>query len=349
MIPYSPEQRFIIIRKIYSSPGNVLSLSELCAYAAVSRSGYYKWLDTIDERKQKEEKDRKDFDLILEAFQYRGYKKGARQIHMRLLRNKKPVRMNIKKIRRLMDKYGLKCPIRKVNPYRKLAKATYENKVAPNLLSRKFKAYGPRTILLTDITYIPVSKSIDNKRFAYLSVIMDAFTKEILAHVLSDNLKEDFVLETVRILIEKHGISLSAETLIHSDQGVHYTSVKFSTLINNHALRQSMSRRGNCWDNAPQESLWGHMKDEVSDKLYACNTVKQMIPVIDDWVDYYNNDRYQWQLAKLAPAEYYKYVTTHEYPLKDTLPPQIPTFEDIKTVGQTAKSMSAEQDACHPG
>ena len=74
-----------------------------------------------------------------------------------------------------------------------------------------------------------------------------------------------------------------------------------------------MSRRGNCWDNAPQESLFGHMKDEID--LDGCSTFGEVKAVIDDWMDYYNNDRYQWQLAKLSPNEYYKYITTGEYPL----------------------------------
>lgn len=75
-----------------------------------------------------------------------------------------------------------------------------------------------------------------------------------------------------------------------------------------------MSRRGNCWDNAPQESFFGHMKDEID--LRGCTTFMQVKSIIDDWMDYYNNERYQWQLAKLSPNEYYQYITTGIYPLK---------------------------------
>lgn len=74
-----------------------------------------------------------------------------------------------------------------------------------------------------------------------------------------------------------------------------------------------MSHRGNCWDNAPQESFFGHMKDEIDIKKCTCfEEVKQ---IIDDWIDYYNNERYQWQLANLSPNEYYEYITTGIYPL----------------------------------
>lgn len=217
--------------------------------------------------------------------------------------------MNVKKIRRLMRKYGLKCPIRKANPYRRMAKALKTSNVAPNLLNREFETHGPRSVLLTDITYIINGKAPR----CYMSTIIDACTKELLAWVLSESLEIDFVLETVNQLVENHGAALTAETLIHSDQGSHYTSVQFVRLIKDSELRQSMSRRANCWDNAPQESFYGHMKDEID--ISCCMTFGEVYQVIGDWADYYNNDRYQWDLAKLSPREYYSYITSGEYPL----------------------------------
>lgn len=288
---------------------NMLTVSMLCEIAKVSRSGYYNWVKSEDIRIKKEEQDRKDFEIILVAYQYRGYEKGAKGIYMRLLHMNPPIIMNVKKIRRLMKKYNLFCSIRQANPYRRMAKALKTNNVADNILNREFKDHGPRMILLTDITYIPYS----NTR-SYLSVILDAFTKEVLAYVLSSSLEIDFVLETVNILIGKHGISLSRETLVHSDQGCHYTSYSFIQILKDKQLRQSMSRKGNCWDNAPQESFFGHMKDEID--LSNCKAFNEVKDIIDDWMDYYNNERYQWNLAKLSPVEYYKYITTGEYPLK---------------------------------
>lgn len=281
----------------------------LCEIAHVSRSGYYNWVNSEDMRDKKESHDQKSFELILQAYQYRGYDKGARGIYMRLIHMDPPVIMNIKKIRRLMKKYNLFCPIRRANPYRRMANALKTNNVADNILNREFKLHGPRMVLLTDITYI----AYNNTR-CYLSVILDAFTKEVLSYVLSASLEVDFVLETVNILVEKHGISLSSETLVHSDQGCHYTSYSFIQILKDKQLRQSMSRRGNCWDNAPQESFFGHMKDEID--LSKCKTFNDVKDIIDDWIEYYNNDRYQWNLAKLSPVEYYQYVKTGEYPLK---------------------------------
>lgn len=301
--------KFKIINEMIQRENNLLTVSMLCEIAQVSRSGYYNWVNSENIRIEKEEKDKKDFEVILQAYRYRGYDKGARGIYMRLIHLDHPVIMNIKKIRRLMKKYNLFCPIRQANPYRRMAKALKTNNVADNILNREFKEHGPRMVLLTDITYIPY-----NNTRCYLSVILDAFTKEVLSYVLSTSLEVDFVLETVNILIEKHGISLSTETLIHSDQGCHYTSYSFIQILKDKQLRQSMSRKGNCWDNSPQESFFGHMKDEID--LSKCKTFNDVKVIIDDWIEYYNNERYQWNLAKLSPVEYYKYVKTGEYPLK---------------------------------
>ena len=308
MITAKPAVKFEVIRDTLIQGNNILNISDLCKIAGVSRSGYYRWINAEESRNIRNLKDEGDFQLILEAYQYRGYSKGARSIYMRLLHLNPPVVMNIKKIRRLMKKYSLFCPIRKANPYRQMAKALRTSNVAANLLNRQFTDFGPRMVLLTDITYIPY-----NKTFCYLSTILDAYTRQILAYMVSESLELDFVLETIINLTKNHGISLQAETLIHSDQGCHYTSYKFIQLIKDSELRQSMSRKGNCWDNAPQESFFGHMKDEID--LSGCITFKQVKSVLDDWFDYYNNERYQWQLAKLAPDEYYKYITSGVYPL----------------------------------
>lgn len=315
MITEKPSVKYEIIQEALSKEDNLLNVSTLCEIAAVSRSGYYRWLNAKDARRERDQKDNSDFQIILEAYQYRGYTKGARSIYMRLLHRNPPVVMNIKKIRRLMEKYRLFCPIRKANPYRRIAKALRTSNVAPNLLNRRFTELGPRMALLTDITYIP-----HNGAFYYMSTVLDAFTRQILAHAVSDSLELDFVLETIQLLVKNHGISLQTETIIHSDQGCHYTSYKFIQIVKDSELRQSMSRKGNCWDNAPQESLFGHMKDEID--LTACQTFEQVKAALDDWVDYHNNERYQWQLAKLSPNEYYRYIISGIYPL--SIPPPLP-------------------------
>lgn len=312
---------FEIISDTIRQSNNKLSVKELCSVAGVSRSGYYAWLKAAPARERQEQQDREAFDQILTAYRLHGYTKGARGIYMALLHMEPPVIMNLKKIRRLMDKFHLSCPYRGPNPYKQLIRRLKSGQTADNLLHREFEAYGPRMVLLTDITYLPY-----NKTFAYLSTILDAFTKQILSYELSPSLEMDFVLKTIEHLIEEHGVSLHAETIVHSDQGCHYTSHSFRNLLLDKKLRQSMSRRGNCWDNAPQESFFGHMKDHIKGKLMECTEFAEVQAIVDDYMDYYNNRRYQWHLAKLAPNEFYRFMTTGEYPLDLPRVPALPAI-----------------------
>ncbi len=311
----SPLAKFEIIHETITSEHNIINISELCKMAGISRSGYYKWLASKDIRLTREQQDELDFQLILDAFKYRGYTKGARSIHMRLLHSSPQVIMNVKKIRRLMQKFNLVCPVRRPNPHRRIAKAMQTSRVAPNLLNREFKAFGARKVLLTDITYIPrySHKKDGVLKYSYVSIIMDAYTKQVLACTCSSSLEVDFVLSCVNILMRDFGNELATDALIHSDQGCHYTSTKFIKIINDNKLRQSMSRRGNCWDNAPQESFFGHMKAELS--LIPSDTHHQIERKVLDWIDYYNNDRYQWRLSKLTPNQFYEYTKTGVYPI----------------------------------
>ena len=306
------EVKFALIHEAVQQDGNALSISYMCDIAGVSRSGYYAWIGAAPARQKRELHDKADFVLILEAYRFRGYKKGARSIYMRLLHQ--GIVMNIKKIRRLMKKYNLACPIRKANPYRRMAKALATSNVAPNIVNRDFRK-EPRKVLLTDITYLFFATGK-----CYLSTILDAFTHEVLAYRVSLSLKVDFVLETVDQLREKHGSTLDNTTIVHSDQGCHYTSYAFIQKLKDSEFVQSMSRRGNCWDNAPQESFFGHMKDEIRELISDCESFEAVLPVLDDWMDYYNNDRYQWDLLKLSPKEYYTYLETGKYPLPCKVP-----------------------------
>lgn len=309
-IQASAEVKYSLIHEAIRQDDNTLNIRVLCRIAGVSRSGYYAWLDAAADRQRREEADSQDFALVKEAYEFRGYKKGARSIYMRLLHKKPPIIMNLKKIRRLMNKFGLFCPIRQANPYRRMARAMKTSHVAENKVQRQFKGFEPRKALLTDITYLFYRKGV-----CYLSPIMDVCTHEALAYELSDNLRVDFVLNMVDKMCADYGAELDNTTIVHSDQGCHYTSKAFIQKLNDESFVQSMSRKGNCWDNAPQESFFGHMKDEIVDEIAKCDSFEEVKAVVNDWMDYYNNDRYQWDLEKLSPREYYQYRMTGVYPL----------------------------------
>jgi transposase InsO family protein len=274
-------------------------VSFLCKLSGVSRSGYYHYFST-ESQERRDQQEKEDLVLkenILKAFRYKKRSKGARQIKM-TLEGKFHIIYNLKRIRRIMKKFKIVCPIRRANPYKKMLKATKEHSVMPNLLHREFKQETPGKVLLTDITYLYYG----NGQKAYLSTIKDGSTNEILSYNVSRRLTLDLATDTLIKLKRNRRVKLVKDAFIHSDQGVHYTSPTFQKHVKKLGLRQSMSRRGNCWDNAPQESFFGHFKDEANIK--QCNTLEELKKEIQNYMTYYNNFRYQWNLKKMTPVEY---------------------------------------------
>jgi len=274
-------------------------ISYLCKLSGVSRSGYYNYfsLKSQTSREKRDIKDEEIKEIILKAYNFKNRKKGAKQIKM-TLEGQFGIVFNLKRIRRIMKKYDIFCPIRKANPYRRMMKATKEHSILPNLLNRNFKQNIPGKVLLTDITYL----FYGNGKKAYLSTIKDGSTNEILSYNISTSLSIDIATDTIHKLKINKNIILAKDAFIHSDQGVHYTSPIFQRLIKKYGLGQSMSRRGNCWDNAPQESFFGHFKDEAYIK--SCETLDQLKYEIKQYMIYYNNYRYQWGLKKMTPVQY---------------------------------------------
>lgn len=277
-------------------------LKYLCKIAGVSRSGFYNHFSAPSQEKRhlREIADEELKENILKAYRFRRRKKGARQIKM-TLEGHFSLTYNLKRIRRIMKKYNIVCPIRKANPYRRMAKATKEHCTLPNGLNRKFKQGIPAKVLLTDITYLFYGT---NKR-AFLSTIKDGSTNEILAYEVSDKITLTIALDTVKKL-KRRNIKFADGAYLHSDQGFHYTNPKFQNLVKKMGLGQSMSRRGNCWDNAPQESFFGHLKDEVDIK--SCETLDELKKEIRSYMTYYNHYRAQWDLKKMTPAAYRRHL-----------------------------------------
>lgn len=265
----------------------------MCDIAKVSRSGYYKWLKYADEL----EKDHNDYLSIKEIFDKGRGKYGFRTIQMKLLN--KGIIMNHKKIIRIMKKYNLVTKIRRKNPYKMIMKKSLAHRTFENKLNREFEQVIPFKVFCTDITYIPF-----NHRFAYLSVIKDIASGEVIAWNLSRHLEMDLVTDTVKDM--ENNSTLIAFTLedivIHSDQGFHYTNPLYIEKVKELNMVQSMSRKGNCIDNAPIESFFGHLKDDIDYK--SCKTFEEVYSLIKKYMKYYNNERYQWDLKKMTPVMY---------------------------------------------
>ncbi len=266
----------------------------LCNVASVSRSGFYLYLKEKDER---ETKDEKDYLLIKDVF---NKKTGARTIKMRL--DDKGITVNLKKIRRIMKKYDLVCEIRRTNKSRVSLMKNIKNQEVANLLDRKFRQNVPYKVTSTDITYIK-----HRGRFSFLSAVKDLATGEILTWRLSKLMDLDLVLNTVdelEIYFKENGLKLD-ELLLHSDHGFQYTSLTYHNRLKELGITQSMSRRGNSVDNAPIESFFGHMKDEVE---YSKLNFTELEDLIDKYMIEYNYKRKQWGRKRLAPVYYRDYL-----------------------------------------
>lgn len=263
----------------------------MCEIAQVSKSGYYKWLKTADSQP----KDYDDYLLIKEVFDKSKSKYGWRNILMGL--EDKGIIMNHKKIIRIKNKYSLITKIRRKNPYKAIMKKTREHRTFKNILNRNFQQDNPRKVFCSDITYLPFSGNM-----AYLSATKDIATREIVAWNLSRNLQMELVSDTVKNMEENKDTPSLKDILSHSDQGFHYTSPEYISKIKELNMVQSMSRKGNCVDNAPIETFFGHFKDDVDYK--NCKIFEELYRLTTEYINRYNNERRQWDLKKMTPVQY---------------------------------------------
>lgn len=264
----------------------------MCQIADVSKSGYYKWKKTSD----KQPKDYDDYLLIKEIFEKGKSKYGWRTIQMKLKSNKN-INMNHKKITRIKNRYNLITKIRRRNPYKEIMKKTQEHRTFKNILDRNFEQHIPQKVFCTDITYL-----FFNNMIAYLSVVKDIASREIVAWSLSKHLGMNVVFDTIENMKNNTNISSFKDAMVHSDQGFHYTHPEYISQMKALDMVQSMSRKGNCIDNSPMETFFGHFKDEVDYK--SCKTFEELRALIEEYINYYNNERQQWELKKMTPVDY---------------------------------------------
>lgn len=264
----------------------------LIEIANVSRSGYYKWLkqrDNMSERQQKNQEIKGHILAIHKIRPYFGY------LRMVIALRHEGYHVNHKRIYRLMKELGIKSIIRKKRRY-------FGQKapiVQPNRLDRNFEAMVPNQKLATDITYLPF-----NGEFIYLSAVQDLFNNEIVAYQLSARNDLKLVLDTIEKVSKKLDVT---ETIIHSDQGFQYTSNAYNKRLEELGILGSHSRKGNCFDNACIESFFSHLKTEM---LYITKytSVDELYQAIDDYINYYNSERFQKRLSYLSPSKYRKKI-----------------------------------------
>lgn len=246
----------------------------MCKILNMTRQNYYKYRNTID-------KDYYDYLEIKRAFEEGKELYGAIRIK-KYLKNETGWIINLKKVRRIMKKYGLKVRYHKVFKTNLVAKRLEEN-VKPNLLKRNFTAEFPNQKWSTDITYL-----IYKGKRMYLSSIMDLYTRNIISYKIGKRMDNKLVIDTLNEAIRKqkdvHGV------ILHSDQGFQYTSNEYKAICEANGIIISMSPKGSPVDNSPIESFHSSLKRETL-KSYNITSLKEYVALVKDWILFYNTNR----------------------------------------------------------
>lgn len=267
----------------------------LCKELGVSRSKFYRYLN-----KKSTTKDSGDFELIRAIFVERKCRIGIRQIKM-LLKRRFLITMNLKKIARIKNKYGLETQIRRKTRYREFSRKYQEHKTCKNILKRAFKVRVPDQIFSTDITQL--NYGLKSSKI-YLSAFKDLCSKEIVAFNISSAPNIQLTNEALSRFLAKD--FTSPRRIIHSDQGFHFTHFSFRRSLKENKILQSMSRKGNCLDNAPIESFFGLLKDHLD--LHECKSFEEARELVTNEIAYYNNQRPQAGLKEMPPTEYRRHL-----------------------------------------
>ena len=260
------------------------SISEMCRFLAVSRSGYYGYVSRMDVPAR----DLPLAEKIRECQEECGRTYGYRRVHIWLERQ--GIYRNPKTVLRVMQKYGLLSVIRR-KKYRNYGEYLHKY---PNLLNRDFHAERPNQKWVTDISYIHTKQGV-----LYLSVIRDLYDNSIVAYKTGTEQNVNLVLSTIREAKKKEKVT--EELQLHSDQGFQYTSQAYFKLTQSCSITPSMSRQGNPYDNALAENFFSILKTECIYRV-KLQTYEEASLLIGEYIHFYNNQRIQLK-SKLTPLE----------------------------------------------
>lgn len=252
-----------------------LSVARLCKLGDVSRSGYYKW-KAAQENKPTTKDDAELMSLIREIYENSGGTYGYRRIDKAL--RSKGIVVNHKRLQRILRENDIQSKLYA------LRRITY-NRLPPakNLLMQDFTAEKPSEKWTTDLTYFRIGK-----KAIQLMCVMDLFDGRIVYHTYRRSFTGADVVRGVESALEKNGIENGL--ILHSDQGPQFRSAEYAAFLKEMGIVQSMSRAGNCFDNARIESFFGHMKAELP-LLFPYFSIEELQDSIDRYIDYYNNER----------------------------------------------------------
>ena len=265
------------------------SITVMCKFLSVPRSSYYYWL----KNKDCEDKDASLVESIREGQRASCGTYGYRRMTIWLNRVYGII-VNSKRVRRIMKEAGLQSVVRKKKKFKKDQGAVYKY---DNLLARNFYSSRPNDKMVTDITYISTGRGK-----VFLSMVKDLFDNSIRGYCVSRNNDLKLVADTLRETFTNIKTDNDKPVLLHSDQGFQYTSKLYERLTSQYGITPSMSRKGNCFDNAAAENFFSHLKSELINRV-KLKDYEEAKKAIDDYIRYYNNERIQVKL-KMAPLEY---------------------------------------------
>ena len=264
------------------------SLRALCKYLRVFRSGYYKWLSTVKDNL-------KDNTLLLtkvrEIYRSSRGSYGSPRVHAQL----RAWGWEISKssVERIMRAYNIQG--KKRRSYRSCTNSKHPRPIAPHLLERRFDRGAPNKVWLADITYLKTESG-----FAYLAAVLDGHSRKVVGWALSSNLSTSLVVNALAMATGRE--HPSPGLTCHSDRGSQYASKEYRVLLQKHGMVQSMSRKGNCWDNAPMESFFDTLKCEHL-KSKSFRNLKEVRNSIFEWIEvFYNRKRLHSSLGYQTPA-----------------------------------------------
>jgi transposase InsO family protein len=255
------------------------AIKAMCRYFGVSRAAYYTWVKRLDKPEQDVERQQWVREAYLASRRIYGYRRIGIWI-----RRQKGVVLNHKAVLRLMNRLGLHSIARRRKVYTRWGDQEIFQHY-PNVLARDFSATRPNQKWVTDVTYIATRQG-----WAYLSTIKDLYDGFIVAHEIGRGNTISLVLNTLRKA--SRSIQRNGDLLLHSDQGFQYASKGYHVLAQELSITPSMSRRGNCWDNAVMENFFGHLKEEAL-RHVRYPSFEELQQIVDDYVQFYNYERIQ--------------------------------------------------------
>lgn len=254
-------------------------MNAMCSFFGISRAAFYAWY----KRKGQPDPDAERKQFILEAYKVSKNTYGYRRIGL-WLSQYRSVNINHKAILRIMNCLAIRSVARRRKIVTKMSQLAIYHRYE-NILNRDFKATQPNQKWVTDITYI-----LTQQGWAYLSTIKDLYDGFIIAHAMSLSNSVSLVIRTLKLAREKEKVTDGL--ILHSDQGHQYTSHAYYVLTQQYSITPSMSRRGNCWDNAPMENFFGHLKEEAL--RYIRNpTFEEAKQIVDEYIYFFNYERIQ--------------------------------------------------------